>query len=288
MKGLSISGGGTKIAALAGAVIELCVEKGYKPDIITGISAGSIIAVPLAMGMFAEIEYYSKNFTLNEVFGIKPVTKKGKISFRGLLRAILGKQSFGTQDALLKTFSEIIDPQTFKLYKEGDYAPCYLGAVEFKTGKRVYFNAKEMEYEDYLQAVLASSSIPVFVESVEINGGYYYDGGVRDHIGSHWLMENHKIKEHVSIYSRPDNYDITDLDWCPRNIPTVLTRTMKIMNIEISKNDEAREDELAKKKKIKNKKIFMPHVLAENTYQESPELLEEWFQLGKEATRNQY
>jgi predicted acylesterase/phospholipase RssA len=290
MKGLSLSGASTKIPAVAGAAITILKDKGYKPDIITGVSAGSILAVPLAMGLYDDIRRVSTTFTMDDIFDIKPVDKKGNISIRAILRALTGEESLGSQMNLLVTLSEIITEEKFKIYQTGNYAPCYLGCVEFKTCSRKYVNVKDpsVTYMDYLEWVCASSSIPVFVESVKVDNGFFYDGGVRDHIGSHWLMENHNITEHVSVYSRPKDYNITDLLWTPSSVMAVLSRTLDIMNVEISKNDESREDEIAEEKGINSKKIFMSHTLSKQAYQIDPKELKEWYEIGVKAVLDQY
>ena len=285
MNGLSLSGGGTKVAALAGAAITLLKEYKYKPDKITGVSAGSILAVPLAMGLYLETEYLAKSFTMNDVFGISPVRKNGKLSIRAILRAIAGKESLGTQTALIDTIKKLITPYRFEQYINGNYPDCYLCAVEYKTGQRRFFNVKHASYSEYIEIVLASSSVPVFVESVKMEGGYWYDGGVRDHIASHWLLEEFTLKNHFSIYSRPEDYNLTKGDWQPKNIMSVLSRTMEIMNTEISKNDELREDVFAIRKGTTNTKIFMPAILADGMYQATPALLQEWYEIGVKTTR---
>lgn len=282
MRALSISGGSTKIAALAGAANTVCNKHQYNPDVITGISAGALLSVPLAMGMYSKIEELTTSFTLCDIFNIPPVNSKGDISFVGKFRAVVGKQSLGTQDALRKTLSKLVTQENFDEYKHGPYAQCYIGAVEYKTGARKYYNIKECSYNEYLDVAMASSSIPVFVESVEIDRGFWFDGGVRDHIGSAWLLEHEKaITKNVSIYSRPKDFDITDKQWEPKNIVEVLTRTLEIMNMEISKNDQRNEDSLAVDNNIDNTQIFMPHVLSTNLgYEVSPELLKRWYRLG--------
>jgi len=206
MRSLCLSGASTKIPMLAGAAIAVCKYKKYRPTYILGTSAGAIISLPLALGLYEDIEYYTKNFTLDNIFGKKPVNEKGAITFSAIKRLITGKESLGTQDALKETLKGIISPEQFVEYKVGSYPICFVGVVEFRTGARKYINLKECTYEEYLDAVIASSSIPIFVESVKSFGGHLYDGGVRDHIGSHWLMENVKVSENISIYSRPENY----------------------------------------------------------------------------------
>jgi len=288
MKGLSLSGASTKIPLLAGAATILCNNLDYKPDYIVGTSAGSILAVPLALGLYAQVEDFVLGFNLDDIFDIKPVNSKGGITLRAILRAITGKESLGRQNQLIKTMKKLITPEVWGYYKDACTVECYAGIVEFKTGKIEYVRLKDLSYNQYFSVILASTSIPVFVESVKMNDGYYYDGGVRDHIGSHWLMENFDLDENVSIYSRPEDYDITDLNWTPGNIYQVLERTIAIMNIEVSKNDELKEDKIAAEKGIKNTKIFPPHVLSSSTYQADPELLQAWFEIGEKTARDTY
>lgn len=285
MKGLSISGASTKIAFSAGAAIYLLKEKGYKPNFITGVSAGGILAVPLALALYDEIERQVKNFTLKDIFDISPTNK-----FCSAWRILTGKESIGRQENLKKTISKIVSEEMFYDYKRNpDTARCFLGSVEYKTGKREYFDIKNLyDYNDFLEVVIASSSIPVFVESRKINGGYWYDGGVRDHIGSHWLMERNDMNQHVSIYSRPENFDMTDANWKPKNIYRVLERTIDIMNAEISKNDEILEDTLASRFNIDNKKIFTPYSLTNETYEANKDLNIKWFDLGVERAKKIY
>ncbi len=285
-RGYSISGGSTKIAALAGASIYTLRDYGYEPDYICGVSAGGILAVPLALGMYDEVERLVKDFDYDDIFSIKPVTAKGKITLNAIWRIITGKQSLGAQDNLITTVSELIPEHTFERYQKNNFAPCFLGMVDFKTGGRTYLNMKNVPYHVFLSAVKATSSIPVFVESVKMPwDGYYYDGGVRDHIGSHWLMENCQMDEHISLYSRPEDYNITEMDWKPKNVYTVLQRTLDIMSVEISKNDELKEDVIAEHRNIHNRKIFMPYILTDQAYEIDSAKLKEWYEIGYNAAK---
>ncbi len=99
MKTLSISGGSTKIAALGGSAITLLKDYSYKPEIICGISSGGLLALPLAMGLYNELEELITNFKLDDIFGkYKPVNNKGKLTIRSLFRLLTGKPSLGKQD----------------------------------------------------------------------------------------------------------------------------------------------------------------------------------------------
>lgn len=285
MKSLSFSGGGTKIAALAGAAITLMEDYNYKPDIIVGTSSGGILSLPIAMGLFYETKELIFSLTYNKLFDIKPINDKGKIRLWPIIRVLFGAESLGKQNNLIKTISKLITKERFEEYKTNDaYPSVYLVAVEFKTGKRKYFDVKKLNYAEYLKAVNATSAIPFFVESVKYDNGYYYDGSLRDHLGSSYIMENFNITENVSIYSRPEDYNKTDLNWYPKNVVEVILRSTDIMLTEISKNDEFQEDSISEKKNIKNTKIFMPHILSSNSYELNKEKLKEWFNIGKAAT----
>lgn len=284
MKTLSLSGGGTKIAALAGAAITTIDLFGYKPDIIVGTSAGGILTLPLAMGLTEELKDLIINLTLDDIFSFKPVNKKGNIRFLAIVRLLLGYPSLGKQDNLIKSMQKIITKERFAEYLENkDYPDVLITAVEFKTGSRKYFKVRDLDYNTYLKVVSATSSIPVFVEPVEINNGYYYDGGIRDFIGSHKVFEMYDVKENISIYSRAIDYDSSNPNWKPKNVIIVLTRTTDIMLTEISKNDELLEDKIAKEKGIKNTKVFMKHITSNGAYQMDKKQLTQWYEMGVQS-----
>lgn len=263
MKLLSISGGSTKIAGLAGAADCLINEKNYKPDYIVGTSAGSILALPIALGYWNMIRKNVLGFTLDDIFSVKPVNKEGKISFIGKLRILFGELSLGKQDNLRKKLSELITEVDFDTYKNGNFPIVYVGCVDYRTGSRIYVNIKKVNYSDYLDYIMASTSIPYAVEPVFKQGKILFDGGTRDHIGSHWMLENIKgIAESVSIFSRPKEMaSILDKNWSPENIFDIFRRDQDIRVLEISKKDEKIEQLIADKLNIKHTAIFIPWVV---------------------------
>lgn len=269
MKVLNLSGGGTKIGAIFGAAETVILNKGYKPDIVSGISAGAILTVPIALGKFDELREIVTNFDLKTFFSNPPVNKKGKITFRALLN-IFRKTYLGRQDNLLKRLSELVTEENFQDYKKGSYPICIIGTVDLATGKKFVYNCKELLYEEYLKLVLASASIPVFTPYVSFrlpytnyhpNELFLVDGGVRNHILSNEVILNYpKINTCISIYSRAKDYRINK-DYSPKNILDVLNRTIDIMNIQISKADEKLEKELCKNLQINLYQIFIPSVM---------------------------
>lgn len=286
MKHLGLSGGATKIAGLTGAAFELIENFNFKPDIISGVSSGSILTLPIALGKWNELEQAVKNLKMSDFFDIAPVNKKGKFRLIALWRIIIGKTSLGSQLNLVKTLEELISEEDFIEYQHGDYPKIYIGTVDFKTGGRHYFNIKDTlySYKDYLKIVLASTSAPIFTAEVKMQDMILFDGGVRDHIATPWVIGCENVTETVSIYSRPENY-VTDLKWKAENVLNVLERYVEITNIEISKSDEALEDLICEKKNIKQTKIFLPRIL-KSTYDVNKERLAVLYNAGREATAN--
>ena len=84
IKHLGISGGGTKITGLFGAAREVIENHDYYPQYYTGISAGAILAIPLALGLYDDVDSITKGMTLKTFFQNHRLIKKEKYPY-GLL-----------------------------------------------------------------------------------------------------------------------------------------------------------------------------------------------------------
>lgn len=286
MKHLGISGGATKIAGQAGAAITVLRDLGYKPDYISGISAGSILSLPLALGLYDIIEKEVLGMNLDKIFSIKPVKSNGSLTLRGIIRALMSESSLGEMGGLRKTLERIITKERFNNYKKSNkYADVIIGSVDYKTGSRKYKFVRDLSYEDYLDNVLASSAIPVYAPSVNIKDYILYDGGVRDHCPTPWVLENIEgITKSVSIYSRPEDNHILDPAWKPENVIKVFERTLQIVLTELSKKDEWKEKFICKDKNIVSDIIYLPSILKE-LYDTDPGRILELYNKGKERGR---
>ncbi|WP_306640053.1 patatin-like phospholipase family protein [Sanyastnella coralliicola] len=281
MKHLGISGGGTKISGLFGAAEYVMRDRQYQPDIISGISAGAILSLPMALGKYDEIKQLVLNLEFDSFFSESPVSKNGKIRLWNAFSKILnGRYYLGVQKNLEKTLSTVITFEEFEAYKTNDKLPiCIVGTVDFYTGKRFYFNLKELTYDQMLKMVNASASLPIFTPGVLLKGPIkdfegegskndqllLFDGGVRDHSPSAKVLSSNKydIKESATIYSRPDDpHDFIDhTSFQPSNLLTILERYVVITNNEISKNDELIEQQVMENKGIKDHgTVFLPRI----------------------------
>lgn len=183
---LVLAGGSVKGAFQAG-VIKALFEKGYQPDAIYGVSAGSLNAaylvnqfgqqanahLPISYPQAAQDlwdfwelrithpESLSKPFNLFEL-GWSALTKKFKglvdtSPLRDLLQDVLQNRNLSASPVGLK-----------------------VGAVNVLDGAMHYVDPSFENFQEYL---LASSAVPILMPVVTINGERrksYLDGGLRD------------------------------------------------------------------------------------------------------------
>jgi NTE family protein len=183
---LVLAGGSVKGAFQAG-VIKALFEKGYQPDAIYGVSAGSLNAaylvnqfgqqanahLPISYPQAAQDlwdfwelrithpESLSKPFNLFEL-GWSALTKKFKglvdtSPLRDLLQDVLQSRNLSASPVGLK-----------------------VGAVNVLDGAMHYVDPSFENFQEYL---LASSAVPILMPVVTINGEKrksYLDGGLRD------------------------------------------------------------------------------------------------------------
>jgi predicted acylesterase/phospholipase RssA len=285
MKHLGISGGGTKISGLFHAAEIMIREKNYVPDIISGISAGALLSVPLALAMKNEARYdliraRVNNITMEDFFSDTPINPDGKPNvINAAIKILEGKYYLGTQDNLERTLTEVVPEADFNEYKASPECPiCIVGAVDFYTGGRVYMNLKEVEYKDFPKFVNGSGSIPIYTAGIKVDEpfttfddkdfekAFLFDGGVRDHSPTAKILSVYKndITNTCTIYSRPENYQncIDDPDFDPGHLLEVLQRYVDISLVEISKNDEYMEKKIAEDYGIiYHDTIFLPWIM---------------------------
>lgn len=154
--GLVLSGGGTRGFAHLGMIAAL-YDKGIKPDVISGVSAGAIVGAFIAAGKTPEeiLTIFKKGWFFKYT--------KLHIPLNGLLK--------------LDGLKEIIEKEIDKQKIEDLEIPFYVGVSNLNEGKMEYINSGNLG-----QAILASSSIPILFAPVKINGNLYVDGGLMENI----------------------------------------------------------------------------------------------------------
>lgn len=150
--GLALSGGGTRGFAHLGA-IKAIKEHGIVPEIIAGVSAGSIVGALYADGEDAEE-------------ALMALTSKRLLRFFELIVPRSGLVKMTGFERILRNTLKAKNFEDLQI-------PLLIFAVNINTAKLVRFDKG-----DLITAIKASSSIPVIFPPVEIEGQYYLDGGI--------------------------------------------------------------------------------------------------------------
>ncbi|MCM1032658.1 MAG: patatin-like phospholipase family protein [Odoribacter sp.] len=162
--GIALSGGGARGFAHAGALAAV-EEAGLKPDVIAGVSAGSIVAA-----------LYSA--------GVRPADFISIFSKRNF-RDFVNLRPFGGAMFSTAPFQKFISHNLGKYRNLEELPiPVYLGATDFDHGLPVEFHTGNIA-----ERVVASCSIPLVFKPVNIDGINYVDGGVlRNHPA--WIIRD--------------------------------------------------------------------------------------------------
>jgi NTE family protein len=164
---LVLSGGGAKGAFQVTAEKYLREKKDYTWKAIAGVSVGALNALMLGMGKYAEMEEIWNNITREQVM-------TGRFNLWSLVKMkLFGAKAIYGNEPLQQLLAKHYD-QNLLAGKE-----VVVGAVSLVTGDYKSFRPSD---EGFLNAVLASTAIPVFWDPVDVNPSWrqMVDGGVRN------------------------------------------------------------------------------------------------------------
>lgn len=191
---LIMSGGGSKGAFQAG-VIEQLNRQGWEPDAVAGISVGALNGVMVATGQSKKLVKIWQGLREEQVLKKRRVDRQAKnylLHRIGVEKANLG---FFDNSPLKKKLKESVGSQFTKHF--------YCGTVNIETGAYKEHIARPMMVPwNYLDAVLASTAIPVVFDPVRLDGELHVDGGVRhiNPIGK--ILQDHNPDEIIFITTR--------------------------------------------------------------------------------------
>lgn len=294
---LTNSGGSTKFVAEAVANKIAVTEKGFIPDVIGGISAGTIQAIVTALGtvhkeIFDVAIEHGLNISIPQIFPKKrPVTKKGKIHPLAVGRVVFGDNSLGKQD-ISDLLKGVITKKLYDEYLKGDYPEVVVVAVAPKdmSVKTWYLKRDKVPYEMLYHVISASAHIPGYAQPVYIDGIGYVDGGLRHHNPSPVLLGHYwgKIKSHVSVFARPDVDTLpVKINW-DKNFISVLSRILEGLSFATSLADEKDERDYAREHNNELRQLFMPGFILESQYDTNKLRLKELHDESIKATYAQW
>lgn len=150
--GLALSGGGARGFAHVG-VLRAFEERGIKPDIIAGTSAGSIIAA-----------LYADGYTPHHILQLF-----GELNVNELVDVTIPKSSLLKFDKFVKFLERRLHARNVEDLK----IPVLITATDFDNGKSIAFDKGPLPIR-----IAASCAIPIVFAPVVIDGIHYVDGGV--------------------------------------------------------------------------------------------------------------
>ena len=171
--GVALGGGGARGYAHLG-VLQALQEKGIKPDIISGVSAGAIAGVFIASGKSPK-----EAFEIMKDFGITDFTKF-RIPRNGLLS--------------LEKLKSTIEREVRYKNIEDLPVPFIIAVSDLLKGKVEYLDKGPLS-----TIVQASASIPVLFDPVPLNNTLYADGGIFNNLPIEPLKKTCKKIIGVSI-----------------------------------------------------------------------------------------
>lgn len=174
--GVALSGGGARGFAHVGA-LKAIEEAGLKPDVIAGVSAGSVVAILYAAGV--PLDRIVKLFADVKFKDLCELTVKGGGIFKIDRFKKLVKQAIGDFENL----------EDLKI-------PVYIGATDLDNGIPVEFHSGSI-----FDAMVASCSIPILFKPVVIDGVRYVDGGVLRNMPS-WIIRD-KCENLIGVNCSP-------------------------------------------------------------------------------------
>lgn len=152
--GVCLSGGGARGFAHIGAMRAL-YELGLRPDIVAGVSAGSVVAAFHGANMLED-----SNVLLNLFAGSR---------FRDFAEIQVPTQAFFSLDRFKDKLEAIIPYKTIESLPN----PTVICATDLDNATKMAFTSGPLA-----ERVVASCSIPIIFEPVTIDGRRYVDGGV--------------------------------------------------------------------------------------------------------------
>ncbi len=165
--GLIVEGGGMKCAYSAG-ILDAFLGDNIEFDYCIGVSAGSANAASYLAGQKGRNKrFYTDHINEPGYFGLKNYIKTHNLFG---LQYIYGTLSNSDGPDALNYRKLILNRTEFLIV-----------ATDAETGEPRYFHKEEMPKDDY-RAIMASSALPGACLPIEIDGRFYYDGGVADSI----------------------------------------------------------------------------------------------------------
>ncbi|MCT4646478.1 MAG: patatin family protein [Carboxylicivirga sp.] len=186
---LVLEGGGFRGMYTSG-VLDAFLKKDVHFPYVIGVSAGA------AYG----ISYASRQYGRNKDINLKYTSDPRYMSWGNLFR----KGNLFDWDFVYGEIPEKLDPFDFEAFYQS--APNFnVGVTNAFSGEAEFFSANNMERQQLLLAITASSSLPFVSQMAHFNNGIYMDGGLADSIPVLKAFDDGQERA-VVVLTRNENY----------------------------------------------------------------------------------
>jgi len=289
MRGLVISGGGSK-GAFAGGMAEYFIDDlGIDYTIFTGSSTGSLLIPMLASDNIPRAKEVYTSITEKDIFTLNPYkikVKKGvlkiKMNHFNILRSFLrGNKTFGSTLKLRETIQKFFTEEDFNQVKEGN-RNIVVTVSNISRNKGEFKSINDFNYEDFCDWIWASANFLPFMSLVTKNGMEYGDGGFSNNIPIQSAIDAGATEIDVivlnpieSVSNRMKSTNVVNLLF---NVFDYLLDQSINSRFELSKLN-------SKKNKIKINIYHTPHKLTENSLIFNQKRMKKWWEQGREHAK---
>jgi NTE family protein len=233
---LIISGGGAKGAFAAGAIKQIFEE--YRNSgwfsVIGGCSTGALMT-PLAglLGAPAEVAEEALELLIDHY---STVTTADVLDKKSIIELIKRQDCLNKSAPLRRSVNEVFRPECFEWLTRDDMPYCYVVYTNYQSGELIVVSPKDpgMTRERFIDAMIASASVPVIMEPTIIDGQACFDGGVRDLLPFTRAID---LGADTIVPILLDAGGVSPSESRFRRMDKVLFRTLSIMLDETGKND---------------------------------------------------
>jgi NTE family protein len=163
--------GGANRGALEVGVLQVLLEHDIRPQILVGTSVGAINAALLATNPTLEGARWLEKMWRQA--SEKVIERRDYVA--ALLRFVTGKSSLYDSNKL-KELIELYFPKDIRLFSDIKAAELYIAAVDLNSGELHIFGIDRSQ--SIIDAIMASSAVPMVLGPWQYEGRQYVDGGV--------------------------------------------------------------------------------------------------------------
>ncbi len=285
MRGLVISGGGSK-GAFAGGVAQYLIEElKYDYGLFVGTSTGSLLLTHLALDKVKKIKKVFTSVNQSSIFSNCPfVIKKERFGsrqigvnhfnvFKNFLR---GKKTFGESQNLRKLIAKIITEQEFQDLKSS-IVDVVVTVSNLSLNKVEYKSINDFNYNDFCDWIWISCNYTPFMSLVKKGGCEYADGGFGNMVPIEEAIKRGAtivdviiLETEVIYYNRMPSKNVFSLI---TNMHAFMANRIEKQNIRIGKFTAAHKDVIINL-------YYTPTVLTTNSLIFDNKLMTQWWQSG--------